>query len=135
MNLTIKQKIGYALATLALALMGGAGAVQLGSAPVGESYVATTTGTGLASIATLKTGFGQLGSVVVTKTDTGTVTLYNATTSNINLRTGKLATSTITLATFPTGATVGTYQFDLQFTDGLLVVTTGNPASSTILWK
>jgi hypothetical protein len=134
MNSLRNKVVGFLLLLVGV-LGGGYGVNQFGSSPVGESYNATTTGAGLVANATLKTGFGQLGSAVVTKTDTGTLSFYNATTSNINLRAAKFATSTILLATFPTGATVGTYQFDLQFSEGLLVVSTGNPASTTITWK
>lgn len=97
-------------------------------------YQSTTTPVAAATVV-LKTQPANLGSVVVTKTDTGTLNIYNATTSNVNLRTGNRATSTLLIVSFPTGATAGTYKLDANASDGLLFVTTAGFASSTITWK
>jgi hypothetical protein len=108
-------------------------------APLGGAYdeVTYSTTTPVAAATTvLKTKSGQLVTLVVTKTDTGTVSFYNATTSDITKRTGGVATSTILIANFPTGATAGTYNFsNASFSNGLLMVTTAGFASSTITWK
>ena len=92
-----------------------------------------------AKIVVLKSGYGVLGSVLFTGSPAnkpGRITLYNATTSNVNLRTGGRATSTIFLAEFDPGqATSTSYVFDTTFTDGLLMVTNDIPATSTITWK
>lgn len=94
------------------------------SVPFGNSYHATSTAVGAnASVvvpALLVTGGGDLGSVVITGANTGPVFLYDATTTNINLRTGNTSTSTITVAAFPASTAAGTYTFDRQFYTGLI---------------
>ena len=78
---------------------------------------------------------GSLAQVVITGKNTGLMTLYDATTSDVNLRTGQKATSTILLADFPTNAPEGTYTFDAKFNNGLLLIVSGAPATSTIMWR
>src|SRR3990167_2507018 len=76
----------------------------LGSVFSGQEYVATTTASNSMYGATItgdrliKTGYGALGSVVITGAATGIINIYNATTSNILARTGNVATSSILLA-------------------------------------
>jgi len=108
-----------------------------GSSVVGNDYYATTTGatSGNPAIRTLKTGDGALGSVVITGANSGTITVYNATTSNVTLRASGKASSTIIIADFPANAATGTYTFDAQITDGLLVVTSGNAPTSTVTYR
>lgn len=102
----------------------------------GQEYNATTTyGAHPQGERTLKTGAGSLGSVIITGDNTGLITFYNATTSDVNLRTGNTATSAITVADFPASSPEGTYTFDAVFTTGLLMVTTGTPATSTVTWR
>jgi hypothetical protein len=108
---------------------------SLGSVVVGNDYQATTTNAASTAIRTIKSGAGSFGSLVITGDNTGTMTFYNATTSNVDLRTGNKATSSITIADFPASSPEGTYTFDAEFTDGLLVVTTGAPATSTVIWR
>lgn len=130
------------IAVLALLLVGVLAFVgfrspnaALGSVETGEEYLATTTFAQSTAIRTLKTGFGALGQVVITGDNTGTITIYNATTSDVSQRTGQKASSTIIIADFPASSPEGTYTFDAGFTDGLLVVTSGAPATSTILYR
>ena len=79
---------------------------------------------------------GTLGSVVITGANTGAITLYNATTSNVNLRTGQKATSTILLTSLPPSLAAGTYTFDVVFTDGLLLeLENGTMPTSTITYR
>lgn len=110
-----------------------------GSVETGQEYNATTTGSiQLPAERNLKTGSGALGSVVITGAlSGGKLTLYNATTSDVNKRTGQKATSTIVLADFPIGYSVGTYTFDASFSDGLLLITSASPTAptSTITWR
>ena len=107
----------------------------LGSVSVSNEYNSTTTNALSAPLALLKTGQGSLGSVVVTGAGTtGRMDFYNATTSNVNLRTGKVATSSIWLASFGATEAAGTYVFDVFFTKGLLVDITSN-SSSTITFR
>ena len=110
-----------------------------GSVIQGNEYNSTTTIAAVEpNIRLLKTGVGSLAQVTVMGAPpAATMTLYNATTSDVNKRTGNTPTSTILLADFPAGMTVGTYTFDATFTTGLLLVTGASPASptSTITWR
>lgn len=108
------------------------------SVAFGNDYQATTTDatwtTAIPKV--LDASNGSLGSVVITTVGTGSLTLYDATTTNINLRTGNTATSTITLANFAITTSLGTYTFDRSFFNGLIVVWTGtNNASTTITYR
>ena len=104
----------------------------VGSVQTGNEYNATTTGSiQTPAVRVLQTGPGSLGSVVITGANTGTIQLYNATTSDVTKRTGQKATSTITLADFPASAAAGTYTFDAVYTDGLLLVTSNSPVTPT----
>lgn len=110
--------------------------VAEGSIVITDGYYATTTPLGLgATTATIKLGYGQLGSVVVTGPKTGNFQLYDATTSNISARTGQLATTTILIADFPNGTATSTYQLDVTLKYGLLYVGSGSVATGTITYK
>lgn len=112
-----------------------------GSVIQGSEYHATTTSTGrFASgpttlTATTSAISGTLGSVVITGAAAGTIDFYDATTSNVNLRTGNTASSSILLASFPTSAVVGTYTLDETFYTGLLVSFGATMATSTITYR
>lgn len=138
--MTLTKSTLYAIASLALLLSAYLLVSQSfkveASTIQGSDYNATTTFAASAPNERLiKTGSGSLGSVVITGKNTGLMTLYNATTSNVNLRTGNKATSTIMLVDYPTNAPEGNYVFDIQFTDGLLLVTTTGVATSTITYR
>ena len=114
----------------------------LGSIRSGDEYVATSTasnamyGSTITGDKLIKTGYGSLGSVVITGAGTGIWNIYNATTSNVLNRTGQPATSTILLASFPASVAAGTYVFDVTYTTGLLVeLESGIMATSTITYK
>lgn len=102
---------------------------QSTSTPKAVNYAAGT--------AQLKTGNGIFGSMIFSGAPKGArVTFYDATTTNVNLRTGNRATSSIIIAEFDAGqATSTTYVFDTQFSVGLLMETSGNPSTSTPTWK
>lgn len=105
-----------------------------------DSYNSTTTPNVAGSLILLKTGFGTLGSVIVTGPRVGNFQLINATTSDVNKRTGKLATSTLLIADFPqttpgNATSTGTHTYDVAFTDGLLFVGSGSVSTTTITWK
>lgn len=103
----------------------------LGSVSFTDEYQATSTAPSasagafvLVNTKTLKAGqFSAcaLGSVIITGANTGGLDFYNATTSNVSLRTGQKATSTILLASIPPSAVANTYTFDVACTDGLLM--------------
>src|SRR3990170_4465983 len=108
--------------------------LSLGSVTVGNEYQSTTSSAWLTRVnpITLKPGPGTLGQVAVLGAPTDFVhTFYDATTSNINNRTNNKATTTLVIVGIPAGATVGTYTFDAEFTNGLLLVASGTAAGTT----
>ena len=113
-----------------------------GSVNVANEYVATSTasntlyGATITDDKTIIRGQGVLGSVVITGAGTAIWNLYDATTTDVNLRTGQKATSTILVASFPASVAAGTYTFDVIFNDGLLLdVQSGVMATSTITFR
>ena len=108
----------------------------LGSVSVSDEYTATTTGpsSGMANLQLLKSASGVLGSIVITGQTTGEIFVFNATTSDNNLR-KDVATSTITLASIPLNIATGTYTFDVVADIGLLLYMTGTQPTSTITFR
>ena len=113
-----------------------------GSIRIGDELQATSTAPSSAYGATIsgdtliKTGTGALGSVIITGANTGIVNFYNATTSDVNKRTGQVATSTILLASFPASTAAGTYVFDTQFTYGLYIdLISGAMPTTTVTFR
>ncbi len=116
--------------------------ITLSSVSATNEYLSTTTaanilyGNTITGDKLLKTGQGAFGSVIITGANTGNWHVYNATTTSVLLRTDQKATSTILLATFPASLAAGTYTFDIQFTDGLLLeLDAGNMPTSTVTWR
>lgn len=111
--------------------------VALGAVARGNDYQATSTNniTGSPAEAVLQNVPGTLGTVNITGSNSGVMNLFDATTSNVNLRTGQPASSTILLASFPTGAATGTYSFDRSFYNGLYLSVTSNAPTSTITFR
>jgi len=138
-KLSYKEYLAIALIIFAIAFVGllWQKPFNVGASIDSESgYNATTTSTGTFTYpSVVKTGQGMLGSVVITGAAAGVFNLYNATTTDINLRTGNKATSTIVLATFPASAAAGTYTFDRQFTDGLIIDMIGTSPTTTVTFK
>lgn len=131
-NMTLDYKNILALAVLlavitAFVVMSQQPPHALGSVQVGNQYQATTTPQvadmtnlcparlGMASSTT-----GVLGAVNITAEGTGALTIYDATTTNANLR-AETATSSLILADFPANAAENSYHFDIEFKRGLLV--------------
>lgn len=134
MNQIILAKIATILTMLASVLGGSVSPAKLGSVNIANDYHATTT-TIFQSGAVLSSNPGTLGSVIITLTGTAPLTIYDATTSNVNLR--ALATSSLpVLASFPASPTVGTYTFDEAVYNGLVLsLGSGTIASSTITYR
>ena len=117
--------------------------VSLSSVNVTAEYTATTTaqsstgyGATISTSRVIRAGHGTLGSFVITGAATGIINFYNATTTNVNNRTGNKATTTILLASFPASTVAGTYTLDVFFTDGLYIdIVTGNMPTSTITYR
>ena len=116
----------------------------MGSVFVGQQYQSTTTPQvadmtnvcpGRFGISSSTTGI--LGSVNVMISGGGEIVIYDATTTNSALRT-PMATSSMILALIPASATVGSYHFDVAFSRGLLIDTTGTGtgvSSTTISYR
>lgn len=113
----------------------------LGSVAIANEYIATSTAASTAygaftSSRSIKAEPGAVGQVTITGANTGIVNFYNATTTNISLRTGQVATSTILIASFPASTAAGTYVLDAAFTVGLYVdLVSGNMPTSTITYR
>ncbi len=108
------------------------------SVPLGGEYQGTTTQSTAGSFAAealLQTGGGALGSVVITGATTGTISIYDATTSDSTKRTDQIASSSLLLASFPASAVAGTYTFDRFYFRGLLIEITGTTPTSTITFR
>lgn len=103
----------------------------------GSEYQSTTTSSLItqANISIVTGTPGTLGSIVLTGTSTGAITLYDATTSNVNLRTKQAASSTITLANIPIDASPGTYTFDSHYFNGLYLNISGTAPTTTITFR
>jgi len=115
--------------------------VPVGSIETGQEYQSTTTpttanggtwndqrlhGESSAVYDVSTTTWGTLGSVIITKSgDDMEFMLLDSTTT---LALSDHETSTVLIAHFPDSATVGTYVFDVEFTNGLFldVMGTGN---------
>lgn len=112
-----------------------------GSSVVGNDYVGTSTASGYVYGASVPGGLirassGTFGSVIITGANTAIFNIYDATTTNVNLRTGNKATSSILLASFPASAAVGDYVFDVTFNTGLYIdVISGVMPTSTITYR
>ena len=118
---------------LALSIFTGNGVTSIGSVSVSDEYQSIQTGAGLANGTVLKPVPGVLGSVVVTTTAVGTLTIYNATTSNVTLRAG--ATSTLEILAVLSNPTAGTYTYDVEADQGMIVDFSGTQASTTITYR
>ena len=110
----------------------------LGGVTVGNEYTATTTpsGTGAWTDQQLQSGWGALGSVIITKAGDTEFVLYDATSTAV-LTTGfgtvGQSTSTQQLARITENLVAGTYVFDVMYTNGLLMdVIRGTTGTSTI---
>jgi hypothetical protein len=110
---------------------------KFGSVSVTSEYYATTTIINSTNVDTLiKAGQGTFGSVIITTAGNTSFNLFDATTTDVTKRTGNVATSTITLASFPPSETVGVYTFDVVFTRGLYFdVMAGTLGTSTITFR
>lgn len=114
---------------------------SLGSVFVTSEYYATSTAANttvgsFTSSRIIKAGAGAvLGSLVITGANTGRMNFYDATTTDVNLRTGNPATSTILIASFPPNAAAGTYTFDITTKQGLYLDIIGVAATSTITYR
>jgi len=145
---TLKQKLQLAGIITAMIITGfvfafilnNTAQVALGSTIQGSDYQATTTAAsnGYGSITAgklIKSGYGSLGTVVITGANTGVVNIYDATTTDITLR-GNKATNTILVASIPASAAAGNYIFDIQLATGLyLDLVQGSFPTSTISFR
>lgn len=111
-----------------------------GSVAQGSEYHATTTAPSAPIVNSMplvinSQGGGTFGSVIITGSGAGAITIYDATTTDITKRAAKYATSSIILASFPPSPTVGTYTFDEAYYTGLIYDTTGTQSTTTITYR
>lgn len=113
----------------------------MGSTIQGSDYQATTTANNtvygsFSSSKLVKSGYGSLGSIIVTGASAGGINIYDATTTDITLR-GNKATNTILVASIPPSLAAGTYVFDVQLSTGLYVdlLAGGTMPTTTITYR
>jgi hypothetical protein len=108
---------------------------NLGSVGEGGTYKPYYTPSGGANYKVLKTSPGTLGSVVITGAGAGSITLYDATTTDVTKR--ALATTSLTVvAQLPASTAAGTYTFDANFYKGLAAVWSSTlTGTSTITYR
>lgn len=107
-----------------------------GSVSVSDEYNATSTGeflttTGTSAILYLKSQQGALGSIVVNGAAAGEIFVYDATTTDNNLR-ASVATSSIMRVNIPLSAAAGTYTYDITMGTGIIVEVIGTAPTTTI---
>lgn len=112
---------------------------RTGSVIDGQAYNSTTTYNGAGAVnlqkdVILKPRGGTVGSVVITGAVAGSITLYDATSTDLNLTTTRAST---TIATFPVSTAANTYTIDSVFYNGLIVSFSSATAlpTSTITWR
>ena len=112
---------------------------SIGSVSQGSAYLATTTGAFVASagldLTVLKSGWGVLGSVTITSAAVGQINIYDATTSDVNLRSSLFSTTSIQRVNIPASLVAGTYVFDIIMPNGILLEITGTAPTSTISYR
>lgn len=130
------------LAVLAVAYLMSVQSIAEASVSVTDEYMATSTATNAVYGATvtgssvIRTGTGSLGSFVITGANTGIINFYDATTTDINKRTGNKATSTILIANFPASVAAGVYTFDAVYSTALYIdLIAGNMATGTVTYR
>jgi hypothetical protein len=134
------NKLLIGLSVVALSLITSIAVVEMNKPKTEQSlesvaqsneYRATPLKAGATQGAVIKSTPGALGSVVITGAQAGVITIYNATTTNVNFRAG--ATSTLpVLASIPASTAAGTYTYDVVATDGIVYETSGTIPTSTI---
>ncbi len=131
--------LGAMFATLFLLLqkpwqVGASGEVSNQYQSTTTSAVADLTNLCPARVGQASSTTGVLGSVNVLVVG-GALEIFDATTTNANLRSAEQSTSTIRLAPWTNAPVAGSYHFDIEFKRGLLVdyTSTGAGVSSTTI--
>jgi hypothetical protein len=115
--------------------------VAQGATIQGNDYQATSTGAAstygaFTGSRLIKTGYGSFGNVVVTGANTGIVNFYDATTTDITLRTGNKSTSSILITTLPASMAANDYIFDVALSNGLyLELVSGIMPTTTVTYR
>ena len=115
----------------------------VGSVAVGNEYLSTTTPTvaDLTNLCPARAGMassttGVLSGVDITNYGTGSLQIYDATTSAITLRSADQATSTLLLWGMINGMATSSHpDLDIEFKRGLFIDTSGTVGTSTITYR
>ena len=131
--------VAAAIMVLAFSLLFKQTNIAAGSVNLANEYQGTTTVSTpgfFPADAVLSNTNGSLAQVVITGAAGATISLYDATTSNIALRAPSMSSSSILLASFPANATAETYEFDRRFYNGLYIsISGGITPTSTITFR
>lgn len=126
----------FVLALVSVVMWSNSKEIALGSAVDGQTHSATTSPLGVgATTVILKPGGGVLGQVVVTGMNSGNIQLYDATTSDVNLRAATMSTTSLLIASIPAGAASSTYMYDITLKYGLLYVGVGSVPTTSIMFR
>lgn len=109
--------------------------ISLGGVPVTAEYTGVTLGNNSAQGGIITNYPSTLGSVVMTGDGAGTLKIYNATTTNADIRTITATTSLPLLASFPASVDDGTYIFDIWATIGIIYEYVGVVGTTTITYR
>jgi hypothetical protein len=144
---TLKDKLFLGL--LVIAIFATASAIfsmnsskALGSVAVGNENLATTTGAGggftgsVAGIVSNSAGVSlTLSQIYIAAPTVGIIEIYDATTTDVNARSGNIASSTLLKAVIPAGTGTSSIPYDIRLNYGLQVVFKGTNSSTTVMYR
>lgn len=111
----------------------------IGSVTQGNDYYSTSTrtanGVAMAGTQLIKGSSGALGSVVITGAAVGSITFYDATTSDVTKRAATMSSTSIQIADVTFSLVAGTYVFDVAYGRGLLAVLNSTAPTTTITYR
>ena len=110
--------------------------VSFGSVDKSSEYHATTTLATTLGQNLVASGQGTFGSVIINVLGAGSTVFYDTTTTNINLRTGQIATTSLNiLGVVAASQANGTYTYDEIYYNGIMAVYNGAQGTSTITYR
>lgn len=139
-KLSLAFLLGMLIATLVVLLQKPWQAY--GSNPVGNDYTSTSTrsvtgSNNLSAVTVLKATGGTLARVTITGANTGIIRFWDATTTNVNFRASGAATSTLNFVDITASLAAGTYDYDVDFKNGIIYELVGGTTAptSTIMYR
>jgi len=127
--------LSFSLIASALIYLGKPIGNVFAGVPIGNDYIATTTrsitgANNFSNLAVLDSDAGAVGEITIFGANTGTIVLYDATSTVTNTQ-----WATTTIAQIPVSLAAGTYTLNARYTKGLLIEFSGNMPTSTISYR